>query len=359
MITLFLLMKVDTIIVGFGIAGLNYAEQLRKRKKSFIVIAPVSESASHLAAGIINPTVLKRINPVWRSEAFLNYALDFYIDLEGLVKTNIFHPLPIYRIFNNVVEQNNWSVAASSIPLKKYLNKKLILSQKYNGIKAPFHYGEVTKSARVDNQSLITHYRDSVIPDQSITEKIDYQAIEIKDDFIQYKNIKAHKIVFCEGYHSVKNPFFKYLPLVGSKGEILIIQCDSLVEEVIFKGPIFLSPMGNHRFWVGATFERTDKTTQITSKGKEWLLIKLKQFLKLPYQILEHKAQIRATVIDRRPLLGRHPKHHNVYLLNGVGTRGVLMSPLLSQWLFDFIENKVNLPEEADIKRFEKQYFRN
>jgi hypothetical protein len=35
------------------------------------------------------------------------------------------------------------------------------------------------------------------------------------------------------------------------------------------------------------------------------------------------------------------------------------MSPLLSQWLFDFIENKVNLPEEADIKRFEKQYFRN
>jgi len=57
--------------------------------------------------------------------------------------------------------------------------------------------------------------------------------------------------------------------------------------------------------------------------------------------------------------LGRHPKHHNVYLLNGVGTRGVLMSPLLSQWLFDFIENKVNLPEEADIKRFEKQYFRN
>jgi len=64
-------------------------------------------------------------------------------------------------------------------------------------------------------------------------------------------------------------------------------------------------------------------------------------------------------VIDRRPLLGRHPKYENVYILNGLGTRGVLMSPLLSNWLFEFIENKKKLPPEADIKRFEKQYFRN
>ena len=81
--------------------------------------------------------------------------------------------------------------------------------------------------------------------------------------------------------------------------------------------------------------------------------------LKLPFQILEHKAQIRATVIDRRPLIGRHPEYENVYILNGLGTRGVLMSPILSNWLFRLIENNEKLPPEADIKRFEKQYFRN
>ena len=117
--------------------------------------------------------------------------------------------------------------------------------------------------------------------------------------------------------------------------------------------------MGDNTFWVGATFDREDKTTRVSEEGKAWLLTKLKQFLKLPFEVLEHKAQIRATVIDRRPLLGRHPKHENVYLLNGVGTRGVLMSPLLAKWLFQFVENNIKLPAETDIKRFEKQYFRN
>ena len=53
------------------------------------------------------------------------------------------------------------------------------------------------------------------------------------------------------------------------------------------------------------------------------------------------------------------PKYDKIYLLNGLGTRGVLMAPLLSNWLFRFITNKEKLPPEADIKRFEKQYFSN
>ena len=95
-------MKVDTLIVGFGIAGLNYAEQLRRHKKTFVVMAPIEHSASHLAAGIINPTVLKRFKPVWKAEEFLKYALPFYSELETLVQTKVIHPLPIHRILNSI-----------------------------------------------------------------------------------------------------------------------------------------------------------------------------------------------------------------------------------------------------------------
>ena len=351
-------MKVDTLIVGFGIAGLSYAEQLRRYNKSFVVVAPDEQSASHLAAGIVNPTVLKRFNAVWRAKAFLDYAFPFYSDIEKWVQTQVIHPLPIYRILNDVHEQNDWRVAASSTSLKNYLNKQLIPKDNFPEVRAPFAMGEVIQSARVDVKTLLTHYINKIIPHQFLSEKLDHKAI-IQGEFIEYKNIRARRIVFCEGFHGLNNPYFNYLPLIGSKGEILNIKCEQLTEEVIFKGPIFLSPMGNKKFWVGATFNRKDKTTKVSEEGKEWLLSKLKQFLKLPFQILEHKAQIRATVIDRRPLLGRHPIHDNIYLLNGVGTRGVLMSPLLSNWLFRFIENNEKLPPEADIKRFEKQYFRN
>ena len=352
-------MKVDTLIVGFGIAGLNYAEQLRRHKKSFVVIAPEEEGASHLAAGIINPTVLKRFKPVWKAEKFLNYALPFYRDLEAMLETKTLHSLPILRIFNNVSEQNQWSNAISDPILEKYLKSELTPADKYSDIFAPYCYGEVTQSARVDNKILLKQYRDKIIPNQFIAQKLNYDKLELHQECIKYQQIEARNIVFCEGYQGVNNPYFDYLPLIGSKGEILIIHSDQITEEVIFKGPIFLSPMGNHKFWVGATFDREDKSNNVSEKGKEWLLAKLNQFLQTPFQLLEHKAQIRATVSDRRPLLGRHPEYTNVYLLNGVGTRGVLMSPLLSEWLFHFIENGIKLPMEADIKRFENKYFRN
>ena len=351
-------MKVDTLIVGFGIAGLSYAEQLRRHKKSYVVVAQDEESASHLAAGIVNPTVLKRFNPVWKAPVFIDYAFSFYSDLEQLVQTNVLHPLPIYRIFNNIQEQNDWTVAASKTSLEKYLNKQLISKDYFSEVNTPFSMGEVIQSARVDIRTLLTHYINKIIPHQFLSEKLDHNEI-ILGEFIEYKNIKARRIVFCEGFHGLSNPYFNYLPLIGSKGEILTIKCEQLTQKVIFKGPIFLSPMGDKTFWVGATFNRKDKTTKVSEEGKEWLLSKLKQFLKLPFQILEHKAQIRATVIDRRPLLGRHPEYENVYILNGLGTRGVLMSPILSNWLFRLIENNEKLPPEADIKRFEKQYFRN
>ena len=324
-----------------------------------MVLAPKEESASHLAAGIINPTVLKRFNPVWKSDDFLNYALPHYKALEDLVQTEILHSLPILRILDNTGEQNEWAVAASRNLLEKYLNTTLISGEKYNGISAPYHFGEVIISARVDNKTLISNYLKKVIPDQYVEGKMDYSQLETTAEGIAYNGIQAKKIVFCQGYQNVNNPFFNYLPLTGSKGEMLLIKCNQLTEEVIFKGPIFLCPVGKKKFWVGATFERKDKTTSITDKGKEWLLSKLDKFLKLPYQILEHKAQIRATVTDRRPLLGNHPKKNNLFILNGVGTRGVLMSPLLSHWLFEYVENQSKLPMEADIKRFENNYFRN
>ena len=39
----------------------------------------------------------------------------------------------------------------------------------------------------------------------------------------------------------VNNPYFKQLPLVGSKGQILIIKAPELKSQAILKGPIFIA----------------------------------------------------------------------------------------------------------------------
>ena len=119
--------------------------------------------------------------------------------------------------------------------MENYLNNTLISREKYHGIKAPLNYGEVKKSARVDNKILIYKYVKNIIPNQFIDCKVDHTKLKFNSQGIKYKGIQAKKVVFCEGFQNIVNPFFNYLPLIGSKGEMLIIKCDHLINEVILK----------------------------------------------------------------------------------------------------------------------------
>jgi len=68
--------------------------------------------------------------------------------------------------------------------------------------------------------------------------------------------------------------------------------------------------------------------------------------------VIEHVAGIRPTVKDRRPLVGRHPEYSNIYVLNGLGTRGVMIAPYVAQELYNYIQHDIPLDPEIDIKRF-------
>ena len=56
--------------------------------------------------------------------------------------------------------------------------------------------------------------------------------------------------------------------------------------------------------------------------------------------------------MDRRPLVGQHKSQENIYVLNGLGSRGVLIAPSVANALIDFSEDNVALPKEIDISRF-------
>jgi glycine/D-amino acid oxidase-like deaminating enzyme len=69
-------------------------------------------------------------------------------------------------------------------------------------------------------------------------------------------------------------------------------------------------------------------------------------------QILEQKAGVRPTVLDRRPLMGEHPAYQGVYIFNGLGTKGYMMAPTLASELADFMLEQKPLDPETDIRRF-------
>lgn len=348
----------DYLIVGSGLAGISFAEAALKNNKTILVIDNESQNSSRVAGGLYNPVILKRFSEVWKAKEQLVLMNEFYNNIENKLNEKFNFKMPILRKFFSIEEQNNWFAASDKINLAPFLSTKLI-TKKYNSIDSPYDYGEVLHTGYVNTGLLLEAYKKYLISNNLfLEESFQRNYIEFLDSGIQYKNIQARHIIFAEGFGLHKNPFFNYLPLDGTKGELFIIKAPNLNLDVIVNTSVFILPMGNDLFKVGATYNWYDKTDLPTEEGKQELLDKIKEIITCDFEIVKHFGGVRPTVADRRPIIGSHEMYKCLHLLNGLGTRGVMLGPTLAQMLYDHIENGTPIDKEADIKRFHKRYLK-
>lgn len=347
---------VDYIVVGLGLAGLSFCEQLERRGKTFVVISDDSEQSSKVAGGLYNPVILKRFTLAWKADIQMPLAMPFYAALEKKLNTVLDHKVPLLRKLASVEEQNNWFQAADKPRLSQFMVPKVEVNPNPH-ITAPHGLAAVAHTGRVDTGTLVDRYTAYLLQQQLLRqESFVFDALSFADDHVVYQDIKAKKIVFAEGFGLKKNPYFKYLPLNGTKGELLTIKAPLLKEERIVKSGVFIIPLGEDLYRVGATYKWKDKTNAPTQACKDELLSKLQTLINCPFTVVDHVAGIRPTVTDRRPLVGRHPAHNNLYVLNGFGSRGVLIAPYATAQLLAFAEEDVAIDPEMDIARFKKLY---
>lgn len=343
----------DYIIIGAGLGGIAFCETALKQQKSFIVLNDASENSSKIAAGLYNPVILKRFSQVWHAKEQLDLLTSFYKSLEDKLKVKLDYKLPIYRKLFSIEEQNNWYIATDKPKVGNFLSAKLI-KKYYPFLLAPFEFGEVFKTGFIDTKQLLNHYQNYLISINSYQqERFDYKLLECHEKYVQYKNLQAKHIVFAEGFGVRFNPFFNHLPVDGTKGELLIIKAAALDVNEIINSSIYLIPIGNNLYKVGATYNWEDKTNIPTENGKNELLENIKNLINCDFEIVTHVAGVRPTVKDRRPLAGTHPVFKRYHILNGLGTRGVMLAPEMAHHLFHYIENKIPLDDHIDIKRYD------
>ncbi|MEX0997526.1 MAG: FAD-dependent oxidoreductase [Flavobacteriaceae bacterium] len=344
-------MKVDYIIVGLGLAGIALCEKLLEQNKRFVVFDAGNNTSSTVAAGLYNPVILKRFSAAWNALEQIQKALPFYEKLEDKLSVKIDYKTPVFRIFNSVEEQNRWFEASDKPVLEHFIDPKILPNQNEH-VKAEFGLGKVVQSGRIDTTLLIDAYRKELLKNnQLINETFNHTSLQLTNP-LNYKAIEAQYIVFAEGFGIKNNPFFNQLPLVGNKGELITISAPNLKLDVILKSGVFVIPLGNDLYKVGATYNWKDKDNLPTTEAKEELLEKLHKIITCEYEVFSHQAGVRPTVVDRKPLVGQHSEFKNLYVLNGLGTHGVMIGPTVAENLFDLIENGKTLPKEIDISRF-------
>ena len=343
---------IDYLIVGCGLAGISFAEKALQHGKTIHMVDNDSQNSSKIAGGLYNPVILKRFSEVWEAQSQLVIMNAFYAQLQSKMDNQFDYKMPIVRKFFSVEEQNNWFAASDKPALAPFLSTQLH-NIAYKGISAPFGYGEVLQTGYVDTASLLESYRNYLLETNCFRkESFDYSAIVFEEDSVRYNDVQYKHIIFAEGFGLHANPYFNQLPLDGTKGELFIIKAAGLDLDVIVNTSVFILPLGNDLFKVGATYNWKDKTDLPTEEGKTELVARIREIIDCDFEIVSHFAGVRPTVRDRRPLVGTHANHKRIHVLNGLGTRGVMLGPAMAAALFDAIENQIPLAKEIDIQRF-------
>lgn len=336
------------IIVGQGVAGTLLAFELERRGIDFEIRDNDQNHSSSVAAGIMNPVVFRRLTKTWNLDECWDLAISTYEFLEEKLGERFLHAKPMRRLFASEQEFGFWEEKTQKPDFKKYIAQFPHEDKCPDYAKNTHGNGLVRTVYNIDVQKFLSAARSYFV---SIG-KLSIQDVDYAEILSETEKSSVHGVVFCQGYKNFENPFFKKLPVQTTKGQILTIKSDELSEQELLNRKCFVLPLGNQLFRVGATYEWENTSLNTTEEALNQILEKLTSLTSASFHVLEQNAGIRPTTPDRRPILGAHPEHNRLFILNGLGTKGYLLAPWCIQHLCKHIFEGSPISEEVNLQRF-------
>ena len=346
-------MEIDTIIVGQGIAGSVFAHHALELGHPIMVLDTAKElNASRIAAGLINPITGRKYVKAWRYEEIIKDVISTYAEIESKLGDKFLNSINIHRVFHNFEEEERWILRSDEEEYKEYLSEEKderverLLSNN-------LPYGMVKNCYQLNMGFLLQKFQNFLINlDSYRNEVFDYTLLQNQDGKWHYKDIRSKNVVFCEGSGLKTNPFFPNLPIFKNKGEILTVDSPHYPSGLILKKKFFSIPIDERKIWYGSVDSWDEEADYFTEGTKSRLEQSWKKNYTAEMTILEEKYAFRLAVQDRRPLVGEHQIHNNMYILNGFGAKGASLAPFCSKILLNFIQNDSPILKEIDIKRY-------
>ncbi len=354
-------LQFDYIIIGQGLAGSLLAWQLLQLRQRILVIDSTEKNtASRIAAGIINPVTGLKLAKMALAESYLSEANSLYSTLENYFATTFFQSRNMLRIFKSIDEKQLFESRLKDPAFRPFL-KTVHPAHHFSCLSDDFGSGSQLCTGYVNSPLLLDKMIEFLKENNAyLTKSVERSTIKQNSNGVMIDHYSAKTVIFCEGYQASTNPWFKWLPFAPVKGEILNASIRTPLSNHIINSGNWLLPTLNTdthtQFRFGATYEREKLSTLPTRQGQETLVKAIRCIIRdgsnAKIKIRAHLAGIRPCTRDRMPFIGLHPQNPKLAIFNGFGSKGALLIPYYASLFARHLVFAESIPKNCHINRY-------
>lgn len=323
----------DYIVVGQGLCGTLLGHALSRAGKSLLFIDQGLELGTSLgAAGMIHPLSGKRWTQWPEYAKFLNQAASTYTQLEEELGVAFWRPMDIV-LFRSATDNPAYVRSLRLYP-GYYRQREPESESMFPEIFAePLDKMVIHPGWRLDAAGLLRAYRNRLQNQGNLwVDRFDYTALQIQGQRVLYKGHRARGILFAEGSAGAHNPWFRDYPFALHRGQALLISAPAIPRDYAYRhGEFMLIPWKEDQFWVGASHERHWEEGVPDLAYRDRVREALHSLIGVPFTYLHSWSGIRPSTQNRQPFWGFHPEFPTLGILNGMGSRAMLLAPYHAQ----------------------------
>ncbi len=335
------------LIIGQGIAGSCLAWELKQRQIDFIIVdRPISETASRVAAGLVNPLTGRAFRAGWRQDECLATLQEFYPETERELQGKWWQKTPIYRELESDDQLEIWAERQLAPESSAFAGPLFPWPEGWSGKgQAAYTRGSgvlhVEKMVNAMRQYFSNRHQfiEAEIHPDDITRTSD-------GTFLWRDHTFTH-VVWCTGWEAGTHP--QMAPLKGrpSKGTIIDVKLHDLDWNagILHFGHWLVY---NGEYWrFGATYAWTwDEPGTPELPAVQELMLDLVTRYKGEMEIIRSRAAVRPIIRRSQPVAGPIPDLPGQYVFSGLGSKGVTTSPWAAKQLAKHLVDGEELPAD-------------
>lgn len=343
----------DTIVVGQGLAGSALLwESLWRGRRVALIDQSLPSTASRVSAGLMTPITGRQFVRSWNWERIWPAAVRFYRRVEAQVGESLLTIDAMWRLVEDPAERRLCQERIDSGQFGE--DARWASPETLSGpLAGRLAVLEMPRAAQLDVARYLAATRRFFGDRRSVDDsKLQLpQEIELTETGVHISRLgwTADRLIFCQGVANESNPWLGRLAMRPAKGEILEVHLPEITTSRVIHHGHWLAPNRQGGYLLGATYDWDRQDAETTEAARQELLAGLARWLPTPVRVVGQRAAVRPIHVNQYPVLGVHPEHRQLALINGLGSKGAVQSPWLAAHLLAHLHDAESLDPQIDL----------